>query len=625
MFYQGRQRLRRLLTAPIFEGQEEKTQAASMLNTIVLTTLTLSVVFSIATPFISPNPKFSLIFTGILALPQLAALALMHRGHVQSASILLSSLFWGIITLSAVIAGGVRSTSYGIYILVILTAGLLLGLRAAVIFIALSFLSGLGMLYAEAKGILPQPFIDNTSVSIWTVQIVSFGAATALLSLATRRIHQALENARRYATELEDQREHLEEMITQRTRGLARRARYLETTAEVARDAATVLDLQTLLSRTATLVSERFGFYHTGVFLLDPTGEWAVLQAASSEGGQRMLARGHRLRVGQEGIVGYVTDKGEPRVALDVGADAVFFNNPDLPDTRSEMALPLQARGEIIGALDVQSTEPAAFSEEDVTVLQTLADQVAVAISNARLLRQVEESLEAERKAYGELSHEGWRELLRAQSDIGFIKSKHGISRADDLWRPHMKTALRSGEIARDNQDGKALAMPIKARDHVIGVIDVHKPDGEEAWTSGEIALLETLADQLGIALESARLHQDTQRRAARERVASEITTRMRESLDIETILKTTVQEVRQALDLPEVVVRLKPQGADEQRRRTSSGENVDIADNADIGRASADVDRASVPDRPQSASASAASHASSYTESKPQAGGNHA
>ncbi len=196
----------------------------------------------------------------------------------------------------------------------------------------------------------------------------------------------------------------------------------------------------------STLISERFGFYHTGIFLLDPAREWAILQAASSKGGQRMLARGHRLRVGEVGIVGYATAYNLPRIALDVGEDAVYFDNPDLPETRSEIALPLRARGEVIGALDVQSREPDAFSDEDVTALQTLADQVAVAISNARLFQQAQESLEAQRRAYGELSHQAWRDLLRGRPNLGFLRNRQGISPAEYLWRPEMDTALAHGQ-----------------------------------------------------------------------------------------------------------------------------------------------------------------------------------
>ena len=352
----------------------------------------------------------------------------------------------------------------------------------------------------------------------------------------------------------------LEQRVADRTRDLERRTHYLEATAEVAREAVSVLDLHELLSRVTALISERFGFYHTGLFLLDPSGEWAVLQAASSEGGQRMLARGHQLRVGQKGIVGYVTGRGEPRIALDVGADAVFFDNPDLPDTRSEMALPLRARGEIIGALDVQSKEPEAFSGEDVAVLETLADQVAMAISNARLFQQAEEGLEAERRAYGELSRQAWDEMLRARPDLGYRYDEEGVVPLAGHPSPGERRGDDSERGSEPVKELPELALPVRVRGRVIGTINAHKPSGAAEWTAEEVALMETLTDQLGVALESARLYQDTQRRAARERLTGEVTARMRETLDMETVLKTAVQEVRQALGLPEVVIRLASQ-----------------------------------------------------------------
>jgi GAF domain-containing protein/HAMP domain-containing protein len=353
----------------------------------------------------------------------------------------------------------------------------------------------------------------------------------------------------------------LEQRVADRTRDLERRTHYLEATAEVAREAVSVLDLHELLSRVTALISQRFGFYHTGLFLLDPSGEWAVLQAASSEGGQRMLASGHRLRVGRKGIVGYVTGRGEPRIALDVGADAVFFDNPDLPDTRSEMALPLRARGEIIGALDVQSKEPEAFSGEDAAVLQTLADQVAMAISNARLLQQAEEGLEAERRTYGELSRQAWDEMLRARPDLGYRYNEEGVvPLAGHPQSPSERRGDDSERVSEPVEELPELGLPVRVRGRVIGTINAHKPGGAGEWTAEEVTLMETLTDQLGVALESARLYQDTQRRAARERLTGQVTARMRETLDMETVLKTAVQEVREALGLPEVIVRLTTQ-----------------------------------------------------------------
>mgnify|MGYP000163472508 CR=1 FL=1 len=143
----------------------------------------------------------------------------------------------------------------------------------------------------------------------------------------------------RMAAQLGRTLEGLEQRVASRTRDLQRRSVQLEAAAQVAREAAAIRDVTQLLGRTVHLISERFGFYHAGIFLLDEVGEYAVLRAASSEGGQRMIARGHKLRVGEVGIVGYVAESGQPRIALDVGEDAVYFDNPDMPRTHSEICL----------------------------------------------------------------------------------------------------------------------------------------------------------------------------------------------------------------------------------------------------------------------------------------------
>jgi GAF domain-containing protein/HAMP domain-containing protein len=345
----------------------------------------------------------------------------------------------------------------------------------------------------------------------------------------------------RMRTDLQELYRNLEEQVAD----LERRASYMEATAEVARDAASMLDPQGLLSRVVALISERLGFYHTSIFLLDPTGEWAVLQAASSEEGQRMLAREYRLQVRPDSIVGYVAGRGEPRIALDTGADAMLSNRPDLSDTRSEVALPLRARGEIIGVLDVESTQPEAFSEEDVAVLQTLADQVATAISNARLFQQAQESLEAERRAYGEISRAGWVETLRTRPSLGYYCDTSGT------------VPVTEPPEAGGDEDLPEMSMPVTARGQVIGTISAHKPDDANAWTEEEIALVRTLVDQLSTALESARLYQDTQTRAVRERLTSEITDKMRRAVDIDTLMQTTIREMAAAVGASGAFVQL--------------------------------------------------------------------
>ncbi|GAB4532518.1 MAG: hypothetical protein Kow0063_13160 [Anaerolineae bacterium] len=342
----------------------------------------------------------------------------------------------------------------------------------------------------------------------------------------------------------------LEQQVAERTADLERRAMQLTTAAEVSRAASSTLDIDRLLNQTVELIASRFNLYYTGLFLIDETGKWAVLQAATGQAGQQLLAQGHRLKVGGASMVGWCTANSQARIALDVGDEAVRFDNPLLPDTRSEMALPLISRGRVIGALDVQSTEAAAFGEEDIEVLQTMADQLANAIENARLFQQAQESLEAERRAYSEFSRQAWRELLRAQPDLGQRYDPDGILPADAQWREEMKLAVSRGETVvgrpsshQPDEIGETvtLATPIKVRGHVIGVLDAHKPAGAGGWTPEEVTLIENLTSQLGAALESARLYQDTQRRAARERLTRQITDEIRRATNAEAVVHTAV------------------------------------------------------------------------------------
>jgi GAF domain-containing protein len=244
---------------------------------------------------------------------------------------------------------------------------------------------------------------------------------------------------------------------------------------------------------------------------------------------------------------------------LDVGEDAVFFDNPDLPETRSEVALPLRARGDIIGVLDVQSEEPEAFSEEDVRALQAIADQVAVAVSNARLFRQVEETLDAERRARGELAREAWADLVRTESRLGFQSDERGTLPAEDVWDPEMVSAVRTGQAAFARDGEAALAVPVKARGQVIGVIDAHLPSGTDGWTPEQQELLETLAQQLGVALESAQLYREAQMLARRERLTAEITDRMRSATDLDELLQTAIRETAAVLGASRAFVQWVP------------------------------------------------------------------
>jgi GAF domain-containing protein len=169
-----------------------------------------------------------------------------------------------------------------------------------------------------------------------------------------------------------------------------RRARLLAAAAQVGRDVTSILDMDELMSGMVDIICDAYGFYYAGVFLVDEAGEWAVLRTGRGEAGATMVAVGHKLAVGGHSMIGTCVDLNQARIALDVGEEPVHFKNPYLPHTRSEMALPLAVGDEVIGAVTVQSVEEAAFSDDDITSLQAMADQLAIAINNARLLEELE-------------------------------------------------------------------------------------------------------------------------------------------------------------------------------------------------------------------------------------------
>ncbi|NPV55732.1 MAG: GAF domain-containing protein, partial [Anaerolineae bacterium] len=291
---------------------------------------------------------------------------------------------------------------------------------------------------------------------------------------------------RGFINELEDRVKARTEELAQQNELLNFRANQLQTIAEVAQGITAASDLNLLLSKITQLVSDRFDFYHVGIFLIDDRKEYAVLRASNSPGGQKMLARNHKLKVGQVGIVGYVTGEGAPRIASDVGQDAVYFNNPDLPETRSEMALPLKTGDNVIGALDVQSTSSSAFSENDVELFSILADQISIAILNSRLYEETNQALSEMQELHRQYLRQEWGTEVAERRVEGYKYSSTGISPiqgntiiADDdvfeIGKPLIKRGetTNTGEVTPDT-----LSVPILLRGEAIGLITVEEQPG---------------------------------------------------------------------------------------------------------------------------------------------------
>lgn len=400
----------------------------------------------------------------------------------------------------------------------------------------------------------------------------------------------------------------LEERVAERTRALQeanyalqRRAIQLEAAAEVSRAITSIFNVDELLRRAVNLIRDRFGFYHAGIFLMDEAGEWAVLREATGEAGAQMKAQGHRLRMGETSMVGWTAFHHRPRVALDVGEDAVHFANPLLPYTRSEMTLPLMVGGRLLGVLDVQSTEEAAFDEDDVRTLQSMADQLAIAIENARRLSETAALLEATSPIYrfsrrmstaatvndvadaiieavSETEADGCVVMGFESSDgVPEMVSYLGTWRRDQepMFPPGVRMAVteasipitmlsrmwvsedvqrdsgisdKAREFFRATGMGAMVSILLRVGDRAIGQIVILRST-PGPFSPASLRLYEVIGDQAAVALERARLLESMRQRAEQEEALRSIADRIAATFDLRTALQTTLQQLGQVLD----------------------------------------------------------------------------
>lgn len=559
--------IRRLFSPPIFE-QEEKNFRAKFINRFAWSVIVL-LLLALIPQFVHPKNLTIAVFSALIVVMAIA-LYLLHRGNVGASGAMIVLLGWLGVSVQAFTADGVKD--------VIVVAFLALGLLASIIVHwragGIVILSGIGMIWAlallQANGVFipssqnPMAYARDLSFVFIAVTILVYFSTTSMQN-AIRRAMTSEKDLVRSNQDLQELNQSLEARVSSRTAELEmanqrneRRARQFAAIAQVARATTSIQDEDTLLFRLAQVTSEQFGFYHVGIFLLDDQRETAVLRASNSDGGRRMLARRHSLKVGQIGIVGHVAFSGNPRIALDVEADAAFKDNPDLPETRSELALPLKDVGQIIGVLDVQSTESNAFLPEDTETLYTLADQVAIAIQNARSHEETHKLLEEAQRTSDSYLKEAWRLLQAQEKRIGYVISENTLKPLEKFVdHPYMNNAISQGELLMENGETGTLAVPIHLRGEVVGVLDIRVPTGHD-WDPDEVDIAKAVADRLSLALESATLLRTTQRRAEIERLTADISGKIGASVNMRNVLQTAVEELGRVLPGSEVVIQFQ-------------------------------------------------------------------
>ncbi|GAB4565502.1 MAG: hypothetical protein Fur0017_02640 [Anaerolineales bacterium] len=379
------------------------------------------------------------------------------------------------------------------------------------------------------------------------------------------------------------------------------KALQIETAAEIARDISGSLNLDELLNKAVNLIRERFNFYHAGIFLLDPPGEFAIIREATGEAGAQMKRQGYKIGVGSKSIVGFVTGKGESLVVSDTAKDMTYYPNPLLPDTHAEAAFPLRVGDRILGALDVQSTLPYAFHDDNLRSLQILADQMAIAVANSELFAETQEHLSQHRLLHHITSSaasgttleealesavkglqvtlggdrvmilllDGEKRMLEVKASVGYAEDishwKTEVGKGVSGWVAAHRRALRLCDVREDPRyieispnTRSEMAIPLIYRNEILGVINVES-EQPDAYSENDAEMLGTLGGSLAAVIANARLLEQIRAQSERERLINEITAKIRRSTDIQSILHTTASEIARVTGARYTKIQVKP------------------------------------------------------------------
>jgi GAF domain-containing protein/DNA-binding response OmpR family regulator/anti-sigma regulatory factor (Ser/Thr protein kinase) len=555
---------KRFITPPAY-ADEDLARSARLLHAIVLVMWMILILAVASTPLIGSMSFPSALVIGGVATLQIAVTYLNRHGRVRPASIIFTIFQWSSAAAAVALLGGLGNPTSSFVLLPVVIGGLLLGLPGILLAGGLTILSTILILIAEQAGALPPTPIPPTPIQYAVDTILSVLMLGGLLYLATSSIQTALSAARHNATALGYSNRELQEIRTSLEMRIDERTNQLNVSAEVARTISAILDPQEIIAKVVELIVDRFQYYYAAVFLVDDDGEFAVLTEATGAAGQALKQRGHKLEISGSSMVAAAIATRRARLAQDVDRETMRFANPLLTETKSEISLPLIVGADVIGALDVQATRTAAFDESTVLVLQGLADQIAIAINNARQYQAAQQEtrhatalLDASRiasriqadlpaaaqemlNAIAQAAHfDSWQaSLYDAKQDalqlIGSFDVLTGQSRgADESW---VKLANRADQLTTEvirtgkfvqiddpandprllglspllRQQTAILVLPAIYGEQVVGIVSLERAQGKHRITRREIDLIQAAASQLAIAIENRRLLQQTQ------------------------------------------------------------------------------------------------------------------
>ena len=340
---------------------------------------------------------------------------------------------------------------------------------------------------------------------------------------ATDEIAEVTMHFNRMVASLEELQGTLEKQVQERTR-------LLKATNDIAKVSSSILDPDELLSRVINLFTDQFNYYYASIYLLDPGEKWAELREATGEAGKVLKQNRHRLELAGKSMVATCIRERMPRIAQNTSEEKQRVENPLLPYTRSEIALPLIAGDRVLGALNVQSTKASDFAAQVIETMQNMGGQVAIALENAHLFQEAQQRIKEMRAIQRQYLLEGWGSLSVNRDELEY-------------------------SVGESNEaNSQKIVAPIHLRDQIIGQIAL---EGTSDWSPDQKNLIDAVAAQAAVALENARLVNESRQIAVRERMLAEISSKIWSSSTIEAVLQTAIRELGRRLDASNATIKL--------------------------------------------------------------------
>ncbi len=359
----------------------------------------------------------------------------------------------------------------------------------------------------------------------------------------------------------------LRDLIDSLEQRVADRTQRLEIVAALGSHLSEILDFDQLLTEMVNQVKDKFNYYHAHVYIIDQQRKTLLMTAGAGEVGAQMKAQGHSISLNAPQSLVARAARTNQIVSVDNVRDASdWLPNPLLPDTWSEMAVPINVEGQVVGVLDVQEDRIAGFDESDANLLRSLANQVAVAIRNVRLFEQVETALAEARAAQERYLEQSWNKTRITARSSHYLYAQPGAAPLNasklQVLTEVQQQALNRDHLAvvRPNADdakGISLLAPVMLSDRTIGALQLHTSANDQPWTEDDLAVIEAVVDQLAQSAENLRLFDETRERAVREQAIREITDKLRAAPNLDMLLETAARELSRRLNVPHTVLEM--------------------------------------------------------------------